>query len=234
MSTVDRRSPHPLQWPEGWARTPYGQRHGRGTQRWQARFEARFAIDRDAVIRQLKRRGSQIVITSNLPVRGDGLPYASSPKQLDDPGVAVYWVEKGRERVIACDRWRTVDLNLRAIDLSLEALRGLDRWGATEMVERAFAGFAALPGAGETTFGEGIADPREIEPPRDWIGTFGLDVSAELWRDKEIVEKIYKRLALGVHPDHNGDGDARMVALNAAWAAAEAWFNWNVEYGDGL
>ena len=140
------RSPYPLQWPEGWKRTV--NRQGRGTSPGQAKFEGQFARDRDSVIRQLKRRGSNIVITSDLPTRNDGVPYADAFAR--DPGIAVYWVEKGHERVIACDRWKTHALNMRAIDLSLEALRGLDRWGASEMVERAFAGFAALPaGSGE-------------------------------------------------------------------------------------
>ena len=101
------RSSYPLQWPPGWPRT-------RNRPKRPA-FIAQFARDRDHVIHQLRKRGSaRIVITSDLPVRNDGLPYANA--SCSDPGIAVWWVEKGRERVMACDRWPSVAFNLRALD----------------------------------------------------------------------------------------------------------------------
>src|SRR4051812_44885444 len=108
------KQPYPLQWPAGWPRADV--RHGRGTLSYQAKFDTAFTRDRDSVIRQLKKRGTNIVITSNLPTRGDGLPYEGN--YGGDPGIAVYWVEKSTERVIACDRWKTPALNLRAIEMT--------------------------------------------------------------------------------------------------------------------
>ena len=74
------REPYPLQWPATWKRTE-------SYKRTAPKFSSQFARDRDAVIRQLKRRGGNVVITSDLPTRNDGLPYANA--SCTDPGVAV-------------------------------------------------------------------------------------------------------------------------------------------------
>lgn len=172
------------------------------------------------MIHQLKRfrHASNIVITSDLPTRKDGLPYADA--RCSDPGIAVWWVQKGREQVIACDRWKDVTQNLRAIDMSLEALRGLDRWGASEMVERAFAGFAALP--------PGSSDTSYTQPPqpakRSWREIFGLDVDkfSPLHDDDLLVlarARHRDRIKLA-HPDAGGSHELA-AELNAALAEAE-------------
>ena len=185
------RESYPLQWPEGWARSNASR----------SRFKvASFVQVRDRVLSQLRMLGgANRVITSNLPVRLDGLPYAYAAEPADR-GVAVYWVEAGRERVIACDRWRNVRDNLHAIELSLDALRGLARWGTSSIVERAFAGFAALPPAAP-----------------EWRIVFGLASAASM----EDVDVVYRLLARTAHPDRGGSHEA-MQRLNAARAAARA------------
>ncbi len=200
---MPKRDPYPLQWPDGWARTPNWKRDV-------PKFIAKLARDRDAVIRRLERRSAaNIVITSDLPVRGDGLPYANATAQ--DPGIAVWWVEKGAERVMACDRWRTVSYNLRAIEKSLDAMAGLDRWGASQVVERAFAGFAALP-AGD-----------QAERKEQWYEILGATDVYSLYNDDKLsredlmtIIKMRHRAAIKeVHPDV-GDGGNEATRLNAA------------------
>jgi hypothetical protein len=152
------------------------------------------------------------VITSDLPKRNDGLPYANA--SCSDPGIAVWWVENGRELVIACDRWTTVALNMRAIDLSLEALRGLDRWGASEMVRRAFAGFAALP--------PGAPEVPEKPVRRNWREVFVVLALGHLANSDllAIVKARHRKLIAEAHPDAGGDG-AIAAELNAALDDAE-------------
>lgn len=185
------RAPYPLQWPEGWPRT----RHPAA-----ARFKvSSFAYARDRVLRQVRALGgTRGVITSNLPTRNDGLPYANASEPADR-GIAVYWVESGRERVMACDRWLRTRDNLHAIELSLDALRGLARWGSSAIVERAFAGFAALPPA-----------------PEDWRSVLCLQGYVTL----EAVDLAFRQLAHAAHPDRGGSHEA-MQRLNAARAAAK-------------
>lgn len=212
MSTTTKRPPYPLQWPDGWPRTKSPDK---------PKFiEGHFARVRDSIIRQLQRKGgSHIVITSNLPTRADGLPYANA--RCDEPAVAVYWVEKGQERVIACDRWRTVGYNLRAIDLTINAMRGVDRWGSATMVEKVFAGFAALP-AGS---GEEHAPPPPASPVvRSWREVFDVPgVFSEHMKSAELLAFVklrYRERIKDAHPDKGGD-HAVAAELNAALAEAE-------------
>jgi hypothetical protein len=185
------RDPFPLAWPDGWPRTTRPQR---------ARFKvASFAYARDSVVHQIRKlQGSRIVITSNLPVRNDGLPYANATEPADR-GIAVWWVRQGREQVMACDRWDRTRDNLHALELSLDALRGLDRWGSTTIVERAFAGFAALPPAGE----------------HDWRAVLGAEL-----RTLDEVKRRFRELAAIAHPDQGGNPH-EMQRLNAAYVAAK-------------
>ncbi len=201
------KEPFPLQWPDGWKRTAAWQRS-------RSMFEPHFTSDRDQVIRWLEKRGSKVVITSNLPRRQDGLPYNAGG--VSDPGIAVWWVEKGNERVVACDRWLRADENMRAIAKTLEAMRGLDRWGANEMVERAFHGFAALPpGDGS----ESIPAPPRKRPWREVIGgvwpsgIVGLELLA-------IAKARHRQHIIVCHPDRGGDAELA-AELNAALAEAE-------------
>jgi hypothetical protein len=72
------------------------------------------------------------------------LPYAKY-KTPDDPGVAVYFELNGRSQVFACDKWDRVEDNLQAIRKTIEAIRGIERWGSSEMLNRIYKGFQALP-----------------------------------------------------------------------------------------
>lgn len=142
----------PLDWPAGWPRTPTYKRQGGNFKMTRGRAITELADE----IRQLG--GKWMIISTNLPVRLDGLPYADARLVHNDPGVAVYFTLKERNVVFACDRYSHVDANIRAIGLTVAAIRGVERWGTTGMLERAFTGFAALPpvetGVVESTYEE--------------------------------------------------------------------------------
>jgi hypothetical protein len=61
---------------------------------------------------------------------------------------ALEWIEMSEGRthnmVIACDRWKEARLNLNAIRLMIGAIRTGERVGTTSMMEKAFAGYAAI------------------------------------------------------------------------------------------
>jgi hypothetical protein len=128
------RSPTPLQWPEGWPRTPADQRANLLRQTSPIFQSARALI---AAIQLLMPRtigGSRPVpvITSDLPVGRDGLPVMGG--RADDPGVAVYWHWRGIEHMIACDRWTSAADNLRALAKIAGLLRGLRDWAPEPLV----------------------------------------------------------------------------------------------------
>lgn len=187
----------PLAWPAGWPRTDTYRRQ-------EARFNTKFAKARDGLLHELHLMGARYpVLSTNIPLRRDGLPYASQANP-DDPGVAVYFEWKGKSMTFACDRWRKVEDNVQAVRKTVEAIRGIERWSASDMMERAFQGFEALPAPGE--------QPKR--PWRDVLLVKGLNSSIPA---VALVgaEASYRTLARERHPDQGGD-ETQMAELNIA------------------
>ncbi|MCA8331848.1 J domain-containing protein [Burkholderia cepacia] len=201
---------YPLQWPEGWPRTPGHKRMvGKfSTKRRGARFAESLTVA-DGVSRVLEELGrfgvrrEDIVISTNLRTRLDGLP-RSDQRAPDDPGVAVYWETRaGARRVMAIDQYTRVADNLAAVAATLDAMRAIERHGGARILERAFTGFAAL------------AAPSRA---RHWREVLGVPPEMrEMWQ----VRDAYRRRAMAVHPDRPGGSHDAMAELNAALAAAE-------------
>ena len=186
---------YPLQWPEGWGRTPTHKR------RHNHRFDVTPGKARQELVWEIERMGGRhIVISTNIPVRRDGFPYAAARgREPDDRGVAVYFVRDGRQMCFACDQWDLVHHNMRAIEKTIWALRGLERWGASEAMERAFTGFEALP------------------PPSGWRQDLGFARD-----DNPTITEIrirFRDLAKTHHPDHGGDVKS-FQKLDAAYRKA--------------
>jgi hypothetical protein len=137
--------------------------------------------------------GTEVVISSNLPLRRDGMPYARETG-IRDFGAAVYFNLNKRPVVFACDRWDSIAANVRAIAKTVEALRGIERWGSGDMARQAFTGFVALP------------------PIQQWWQVLEVPSTAT----QAQIEDAYRRLASAHHPDKlNGDADL-MARINRA------------------
>lgn len=203
---------YPLCWPAGRPRTPGYKRERskfhKQTRRPSAHLEGHTVIERervdlgaarDELLAELARLGARdVILSTDLRLRGDGLPYASQ-RQPDDPGAAVYFRHKGREFAFACDRWTRIEDNIVSIAKTIEALRGIERWGTGEMVEAAFTGFTALPAA-------------QVAIRRWWEV---LGVAAHF--STEEVQAAYRRLVMEHHPDRNGGDDRAMKEINHAY-----------------
>lgn len=189
---------YPLQWPDGWART-------KGNRASDNRFGGKvygltLARTRDQLLDELRQLGAKdVVISSNVRLRNDGLPY-SDQRRLDDPGVAVYFNLKNRPMVMARDTYLSVAGNLRSLTLAIEAMRQLQRHGGDQMMERAFTGFVA------------IAPPDWKKP---WREVFG--VKPEWIGD---LRALYRDKARNRHPDAGGS-DQLMAELNVAYEEAK-------------
>lgn len=189
---------YPLTWPIGWPRT-------KDWDRKSGPFQMPAGKTRSLLSRELALLGAEnVVISSNIMTRRDGLPYARQP-QPDDPGVCLYFTLHGKELSMPCDRWATVDANLRAIGMAVQAIRGMDRWGTGQMVDAAFSGFTALP-AGEDQPGN---------PSLPWHEV--LQVSPDASSD--VIRAAYRSLAMKYHPDQGGDL-AKFVELQKAYGEA--------------
>ena len=197
----------PLAWPPGWPRkNPYQRtdaKFRKGTGRWieGAGYRAADRVDLSEGIARVQRElrafgisPSTIIISSDLRLRNDGLPYSSQATAKIDPGVAVYWRDGKRRRCIAVDRYNRIADNLAAIAATLEAMRAIERHGGAEILDRAFTGFTALPA-----------------PEQPWQ-VLGLTTSKPT---RQQVEEAHRRLAMKHHPDRGGDVDV-MARINAA------------------
>lgn len=192
---------YPLTWPAGWPRTPRHQReHGA--------FDGTLDRIRVALLKEINlivlgvaqaryyTIKSQIVISSNMPLRRDGEIHAGA-REPDDPGVAVYFERKKIRVCLACDKFDRVWKNLRAIQKTVEAMRGIERWGSSQLLDRAFTGFAAL---------------EHRTGPSCWE-TLGLDAPA---LDEIQVIAAFREQAKAVHPDVPGGSEDAFRELNAA------------------
>ena len=64
------------------------------------------------IVRELHLLGARnIVISTNIELRREGLPDAGRPAPAD-LGVAVYFTYNGSEQCIPCDKWRTIRENM--------------------------------------------------------------------------------------------------------------------------
>jgi hypothetical protein len=199
-------SSYPLQWPAGWPREPL---------RTSAPYKVSImeAVDRlQASLRLLGAQAGSVVISTNVPPRNAiGTP-RNDGTEVADPGVAVYWTTRRHgERVMACDRWNSVRSNVRAIGLAVDGLRAIDRAGASQILERAYSAFGALPPASS------------VPPVRPWWEVLGLPKEALSFATLVMIEAQYRELAAKAHPDRGGS-DVAMAELNRARDEARRHF----------
>jgi len=186
---------YPLSWPVAYPRTS-------SVDRQRAKFEVSFGVARHQLLDELRLLNvSELVISSNIPLRKDGLPYANySPPE--DPGVVVYFNLEGSPYALACDRWDKAKDNLRAIGLHVAAMRGMLRWGVGS-TKQAFMGYQLLP------------------PSKDsWWIVLGVSPTATA----DEVQIAYRTLARKCHPDFGGTHD-EMAKINSAYEQTKIFFD---------
>lgn len=170
----------PLEWPAGFERTPPNEKK-------YSQFKCTIAQARDGVLDEIYRlKGVNPIISSNVPVKRDGQMYSNMKPVDGDTGIAVYFTWDGEQYVLACDQYVYLQDNLRAIEKSIDALRGLKRWGASDILKRAFKGFK--------TIGDG---------KRNWWDVLGIPANSE----KRTITEAYRQLVKAYHPDNLSTGD---------------------------
>ncbi|HRH68898.1 MAG TPA: hypothetical protein PLB89_05255 [Flavobacteriales bacterium] len=190
-----------LCWPPGWKRTPYHQRVQSRFGKWNKRPSIDAATR--FVLLELERLGAtRPIISTDLRLRQDGLPY-SQQRQPDDQGAAVWFTLDGEQRVIANDTYNKIGCNLYAIGLTIEAMRGIDRWGCSEIMQRMFTGFKALPEQGT---------------PSNWRTVLEVPFDCTL----ETAHLAWKAKIKLFHPDNQALGDReKFAAVQQAWVDAQ-------------
>ncbi len=185
----------PLTWPASVARTP-------APMRKRAIFKVTLGRSLDNIEEEVRKfGGSELIISCNMRPRIDGRPYADQVGRIfEDPGVSAWFIRKKKAAVIACDKYLMIEHNVHAIGLTLEALRGIERWGSSDLADQAFSGFLALPAPGE----------KRKRPWREVMGFEPNDTPTE-----HDIERFYRDGAIASHPDKGGT-DEQMAELNRA------------------
>lgn len=199
MKRTDDVQSYPLAWPDGWKRTPdfsRAQFHPFGSRTYPLAFDRA----RRGLREELQRLGAiSITLSTNVPLRQDGEPHSGAAgRRMDDPGVAIYFMLKGKPFVMAQDRYRDVAANMRSLALAVEGMRQLERHGGGTMMERAFSGFAALP------------PPEGVKPRRPWweVLRYPVDPAERELLSAGEVEARFRTLAKKLHPDVGGSTEA--------------------------
>lgn len=166
---------YPLQWPKNWPKTEPGRKeHGK--------FKQTLAAALNNLKTECARLGGKSLVLSSNYTLGNERPAES--------GVVAYFQLGESSIAIPCDRWKLVEHNVHAIALTIEALRGMDRWGAKHMITAMFTGFKALPE------NAGGLDPRKV------LGLEGFALT------EDVITSQFRILSKKYHPDIPGTGNA--------------------------
>lgn len=202
---------YPLCWPDGWPRSKSRRTdHPFKTRSFSSgRLEAvSFDRARKGLRDELQRLGTRsVTLSSNVPLRQDGEAYADAARRrMDDPGVAVYFLFKGKPMVMAQDAYFDVAANIRSLALAIDGMRQLERHGGGTMMERAFSGFAALPA------------PEGSRPKRPWWIVLNYGDSDETRADLSVdeVQARFRALSKKRHPDADGGSTEAFQELSDA------------------
>lgn len=188
--SITNRQAYPLCWPPAWPKMAVKEKSAFKTTLSAALHNLKLEVERLG--------GKNLILSSNVTL---GSEY---PKE---PGVCAYFDLREQHIAIPCDRWNKVQDNVRAIALTIEAMRGMERWGAKHMITALFTGFNALPEkTGESCW--------EI---------LGVPAGAT----EKAIKDAYRARAMETHPDKPG-GSAE------AFGRVQAAYNLAVQNAGGL
>jgi hypothetical protein len=179
--------------------------------RKRSQFKAQYEQTLDLLFGEAEKLGARhLVLQVDLQpgdIRRDGLPRANA-RYGSNPGVIISLDSRHgplRYATDAYDDWRS---NLRAVALSLEALRAVDRYGVSKRGEQ-YRGWTALPAARSGS--SVLFDDRESA--ETWMRGAAGESGITAWAS---WDGLYKALARRMHPDAAGGSTDLWDRLDAA------------------
>lgn len=139
-------------------------------------------------------------------IRRDGMLRARA--RVGFPGVRVSFQSQHGPLTYATDAYSDWQANVRAIALSLQALRAVDRYGVSRRGEQ-YTGWQALPSK--------PAEPNlTVDKAAAWLASHIDKVNAaDVIRDPAIRDRAFRAAAKAHHPDTGGRADLFRLTTQA-------------------
>lgn len=209
------------QWPDGHERTPVGERQG-------SRFRAPYSSTLELLEKELRMLGAEkVVVQMDIhpgAIRNDGLPYANASMPDEESGIVLSFEVDGEQFMYPCDTYRDWQDNLRAIALTLEKLRAVDRYGVSKTGEQ-YVGWKALPEDVDDRIGPEEA-ARILVSTAGWRSSEDFERRVETCLEDEDQAASYLREARKKsHPDMPTGNDASFKRVQRAGHILEQRFN---------
>lgn len=188
--------------------------------RKRSQFKATWMKTLDLLEYELAQLGAKdIVVQAGFAlseIRNDGWPRGGA--KAKHPAVVLSFRDrKGNPLSFPCDSYDRYEDNLRAIGLSLEALRAVNRYGVTKGHEQ-YQGFAQLSAP---------PDPKKwsVEDAAEWMAQRSHSRTSAILGDYNELNQAYRVAASRLHPDRNPDMRADWDRLQEAKALLDAYFS---------
>lgn len=172
-------------------------------------------LQREADMLDDSRYSVEVVIEIDGPITKGGVPFSRAA--VDSPRVAVSFESRHGPLRYQADTYGSWRDNVRAIALSLQALRAVSRWGLGARGEQ-YTGWTAIGTGRPMPAGAMTVD----EAKRFMAAAARYDVTHAVWGPEQVNE-AYRRAAKILHPDVGGDPamfrqltDARDLLIGAS------------------
>jgi len=189
-------------------------------------FKAKWSATLDQLERELNHlRAKDIIIEGYFEfgqIRNDGWP--KSLAKPSRPGVVLSFeiVKKGR-MVMPCDTFDHWESNLRAIALTLEHLRAVERYGVTSDRQEQYTGWLKLPAASATD--EAFECARVIAYKARDVNGAPESAAKKAVENAGYFEVLWKDAARQTHPDTGGNAEnfKAVIAARDRIRALKGW-----------
>jgi hypothetical protein len=182
---------------------------------------APFSVAYEKTLRELERelrhlQAREVLIQAYLrdnQIRNDGWPRAN--ERPSSPGIILTFTTPAGTLSFPCDTYAHYESNVRAISLSLTALRAIDRYGVTRRAEQ-YQGWKRIePPSGQPfTTKQDAARFIVVQSAENDKPDFSL--CAAIISDRELRTAAYRAAASKLHPDKPGGSHELFVRLQAA------------------